>query len=69
MVIPGSGETCPSVEFKKQGALSDEELVVFTAALRAANQVTKEAAAAAQVSLCRSQTCQLTSPSKVWGLS
>lgn len=44
MIDPGRGGPCPSVEFRKRGALSDDELTVFSAALKAANYITSEAA-------------------------
>ncbi|DBA82674.1 TPA: hypothetical protein ACH3X1_006917 [Trebouxia sp. C0004] len=46
MRTPQQDSTRPSVKFLKQGALTDDELSVFSAALRAANRVTNLADAA-----------------------
>ena len=64
MRIPQQESARPSVKFLKQGALTDDELSVFSAALRAANKVTNLAADAAPapappppVSPCHAPIC------------
>ena len=53
MRTPFSHTSRPTVQFQKQGALSEEELAVFSAVLRTANMITADkAAGTAQVSHC-----------------
>ncbi len=61
--IPQQESAQPSVKFLKQGALTDDELSVFSAALRAANKVTslvdatQAAAPSLPVSPCHTSIC------------
>jgi len=63
MHVPQQGSARPSVKFLKQGALTDDELSVFSAALRAANKVTsladatQAAAPSLPVSSCHALIC------------
>ena len=45
MLSPGRTDPRPSVESLKRGALTDDELSVLSAALKAANQITAQQAA------------------------
>lgn len=58
--IPQQGNARPSVKFLKRDAFTDDELAVFSSALRAANKVTAFAAGGAPappVSPCQAIAC------------